>query len=273
MSETKLDSVIVQGRKLAWREAGSGPAVVMLHGIGSNSAAWAEQLSSLAHSHRMIALDAPGYGGSDGLSTEAPWARDYGAALELLLNELGVTRAHLVGISLGALIAAAFAARCPSAVASLVLSNVAVGHAARSPSERKKLLEARISDIETLGAAGLADKRSPRLMGPDASEAARTKVRNLMAQLRPDGYAQAARMLSQEDIFEHLRGWKGPTLVVASTEDAVTPLESVRPVAEACPGARFEEIAGVGHQPQIEAPQRFNAVVEAFLQSVQELAA
>ena len=273
MNEITLKTETVVGRKVAWREAGAGTPVVFLHGIGSGSAAWTEQLAGMLSGRRVIAWDAPGYGGSDDLSIEAPSAADYADVLAQLLAHLEMPEAHLVGISLGALMAAAFAARRPTMVTSLVLSNVATGHAHRDPAERKARLDARLDDMATLGAEGLANKRSPKLMGPNASDEACSKVQDLMSRLRPGGYAQAARMLSQEDIFAHLKTWAGPTLVIASTDDVVTPLDSVRTVAEARPGCRFEVIDGAGHQPQIEAPQRFNAIVEAFLRSVQELAA
>lgn len=273
MNEITLKTETVAGRKLAWREAGAGMPVVFLHGIGSGSGAWTDQMAAMASGHRVIAWDAPGYGGSDDLPIESPSAVDYADAFNQLLAHLNVSKAHLVGISLGALMAAAFAARWPGMVTSLVLSNVATGHAHRDPAERKVLLDARIDDMATLGPEGVAKKRSPKLMGPNASDEACERVRRLMSELRPGGYAQAARMLSREDIFAHLKKWTGPTLVIAATDDAVTPLASVRTVADACQGSRLEVIDGAGHQPQIEMPHRFNSIVGSFLQSVQELAA
>jgi 3-oxoadipate enol-lactonase len=78
---------------------------------------------------------------------------------------------------------------------------------------------------------------------------------------------QAARMLSLGDIFAELAGCRAPALVVCGAEDQVTPPEGNRKIAAAI-NARFELIEGVGHLPYIEAPERFNALVGAFLSQV-----
>ena len=79
-------SVSVGGRALAYREAGQGPALVLLHGIGSGSASWLFQLEELAAGYRVIAWDAPGYGDSDAFAIDAPRPEDYARALAVLLG-------------------------------------------------------------------------------------------------------------------------------------------------------------------------------------------
>jgi pimeloyl-ACP methyl ester carboxylesterase len=265
MAAFPLKTVEADGLKLAYRENGAGPALVFLHGIGSSSESWEPQLAHFGRAHRAIAWDAPGYGGSGDLEPAAPIAADYAAALAGLLDALAIGRATLVGNSLGALMAAALFRRAPERVAALVLSDVAVGHARLGEDERNDKLVRRLDDVAALGPAGLAEKRAGNLLGPDAGPGVRSAVVRVMSQIRPKGYGQAARMLSTGDAFAELADCRVPTLVVCGGEDRVTPPEINRKVAAAVPGARFALIAGAGHLPNLEAPEKFNALVGDFL--------
>jgi len=260
--------------KIGYRESGAGPAIVFLHGIGSSSEGWDAQLADFGKTHRAVAWDAPGYGGSGDLDPLAPSASDYADALAGLLDALGIERATLVGNSLGALMAASFARRYPKRVTALVLSDAAAGHGKLDEEERNEKLMQRLDDVAELGPAGMAEKRVGKLLGSKAATGARNAALRVMSRIRPRGYAQAARMLSSGDIFAELAGCRAPALVVCGAEDQVTPPESNRKIAAAfggaaiggaAIGARFELIEGIGHLPYIEAPERFNALVAAFL--------
>jgi pimeloyl-ACP methyl ester carboxylesterase len=252
------------GLEIGYREAGNGAAIVFLHGIGSSSEGWATQLAHFGKTHRAIAWDAPGYGGSGDLDPLAPTASDYAEALAGLLDALGIARATLVGNSLGALMAAAFVRRHPARVAALVLSDAAAGHGRLSEEDRNEKLMQRLDDVAELGPAGMAEKRVGNLLGSKAAPGARNASLRVMSKIRPKGYGQAARMLSLGDIFAELAGCRAPALVVCGAEDRVTPPEGNRKIASAL-GASFELIDGIGHLPYLEAPDRFNALVEAFL--------
>jgi pimeloyl-ACP methyl ester carboxylesterase len=270
MSNFPLKTVTTAaGLKLGYRESGAGAAIVFLHGIGSSSEGWEAQLAHFGKTKRAIAWDAPGYGGSGDLDPLAPSASDYADALAGLLDALGVARATLVGNSLGALMSAAFVRRYPARVAALVLSDAAAGHGKLGEEDRNEKLMQRLDDVAELGPAGMAEKRVGKLLGSKAAPGARNASFKVMSKIRPKGYAQAARMLSLGDIFAELAGCRAPALVVCGAEDAVTPPEGNRKIAAAIGGAaigaRFELIDGIGHLPYIEAPERFNALVGAFL--------
>jgi pimeloyl-ACP methyl ester carboxylesterase len=252
------------GLKIGYRESGSGAAIVFLHGIGSSCEGWVAQLAHFGKTHRAIAWDAPGYGGSGDLDPLAPAASDYAEALSGLLDALGVQRATLVGNSLGALMAAAFVKRYPARVAALVLSDAAAGYGKLSEEDRNERLMQRLDDVAELGPAGMAEKRVGKLLGSKAVPGARSAALKVMSKIRPKGYGQAARMLSLGDIFAELTGCRAPVLVVCGAEDQITPPDGNRKIAAAL-GACFELIEGVGHLPYIEAPERFNALVGAFL--------
>src|SRR5258708_31254094 len=96
----------VADRRVAYREAGAGPALLLLHGVGSGSGSWLAQFAGLAADRRVIAWDAPGYGESDVLPDAAPCAADYAVAALALADALGLDRFVLLGHSLGAIMAA-----------------------------------------------------------------------------------------------------------------------------------------------------------------------
>ena len=145
--------------RFSYRSAGSGPDLVLLHGIGSGSASWVHQLASFQGSHRVTAWDAPGYGSSDALDRAEPAAADYAGALGLFLEALGIDRAILVGHSLGALMAGAFAAARAEELGGLVFAAPAQGHA-RAPAEvRERVLAERLSSMARSGPEGLAESQ------------------------------------------------------------------------------------------------------------------
>src|SRR5262249_6777100 len=112
---------------IAYRETGSGRALVLLHGIGSQSASWLNQLETL-QGYRLIAWDAPGYGGSEFLKNEKPKASDYAEALHAFLDRLLLKDVMIVGNSLGCLMAGAYAAAHPERVRSMILLDPAGGN-------------------------------------------------------------------------------------------------------------------------------------------------
>lgn len=265
MALPPLETVERHGRRIAFRAAGAGPPVLLLHGIGSGSASWAAQLDALAGQYRAIAWDAPGYGGSDPLPGAAPPSGAYGDAVGDLLDGLGLERVHLVGHSLGGLIAAAFCARHPARISSVTLSDAAAGYL-ESPDEiRVGRLEARIRAMAELGPAEVAKRRAREVLSPGAPDEVYEKVRAVQSRLRPEGYAQAARMLHGSDIFADAAAIRAPALVMYGSEDKVTPESLGREIAAAIAGARYVTLPGLGHASYVEGPEAFNAALTGFL--------
>ena len=253
----------------SYLEAGRGPPLVLLHGIGSGAASFRCQLEILSARFRVVAWDAPGYGGSTRFATAPPDASLYAAALDSWLGALGIDRCHLVGQSLGTLIAARFAAEQPERVLSLTLVGIAKGHARLPPSERQRLLAQRLDDLNRLGPQGMAAKRGPRLLGPEATVAMRRTVVEIMARIRPAGYAQAAHMLSTGDITADLAvlptGLRVQILV--GETDVITPPAINLEIAAALPAASVRVIAGAGHALYLEKPAEFNQLIADFAAS------
>ena len=255
------------GERISYRERGDGPPLVLLHGIGSLSDSWTAQVEAFSADFRVIAWDAPGYGDSTRLRPAAPATADYADRLVRMIDKLAVDRCHLVGHSLGGLMAAAFVRLAPERLLSLTLADCAAGHGMLDPTVRDHKLQHRLRDVHCLGLRGMAAQRAPRLVSEKAPRAVIARIEAVMHMLHPDGYEQAARMLAEANAFVDLAAADLPqrVLVLCGSEDRITSPDSNRRIAETIEGARFELIEGAGHLSYIEQSVAFNAALRRFL--------
>jgi len=249
---------------LAYREAGTGVALVLLHGIGSGAASWEAQFDELADRYRVIAWDAPGYGDSSPLPLPTPLAPDYAAALVQFLARLHVDELVLVGHSLGAMVAAAWAAEPTARLHALVLASPARGYASAPADVRQAKWQERIEAIERLGPQAMAAERSSKLCSPGATATVVEKVRASMARVTRQGYGQAAHMLVHDDLLSHLRRVKAPVTVLCGELDTVTPPDACAGIAQVV-GAPFVSLPGLGHACYVEGPALFNSALTLAL--------
>lgn len=245
------------GVQVSVRECGAGAdlPLVCLHGIGSGAASWLEAAALLAARTRVIAWDAPGYGESTPLPMDAPRGGDYAARLHALLDALEIQRCILVGHSLGALMAAPAArhARGVGRFAALVMISPAQGYGApRRAADAQRVRGERLRTLAELGVAGMAARRSARLVCEHASPVARAWVRWNMARLRERGYRQAVELLCGDDLLAYLPP-DMPARVLCGEHDAVTPPAGCAEVAAVC-GVALEPIADAGHACYVEQP-------------------
>lgn len=244
------------GAVVSVRECGGGPVLVCLHGIGSGAASWLDVATRLVPQARVMAWDAPGYGNSTAPESAAPKASDYAGRLHALLDVLEVERCVLVGHSLGALIAAA-AARPGSPLAArivqLVLISPARGYGAPARADQARQVRTeRLDTLARLGIAGMAERRSGRLLSDGASEGARQWVRWNMARLHAPGYRQAVELLCGDDLLAYLPPAM-PVRVWCGEHDVITTPAACQQVAQAC-GVALEPIAAAGHACYVEQP-------------------
>jgi pimeloyl-ACP methyl ester carboxylesterase len=265
MIEERIAAFALRRSKgISYREAGAGPALVLLHGIGSSSAGWLRQLETLK-GYRLIAWDAPGYGESEFLAPAEPRAADYAQALHEFLERLLVKDVVLVANSLGCLMAAAYAAARPERVRrSMILLGPAGGYGAMAAEKRDALLAERTRQLDELGPEGLAEKRAPTVVAstspPDALELVRWTHRHL----RPQGYKQALHCLAHGRLADDARRFHKKVLVACGTEDGVTPEDGCKAIAAAFPRAEYRSLARLGHVPHMEAPERINELIAGF---------
>ncbi|HEY1148791.1 MAG TPA: alpha/beta hydrolase [Pseudoduganella sp.] len=248
------DGAAISYREIAPAADAALPVVVLLHGIGSGAASWLPCALDMARQARVIAWNAPGYGKSDRLPDARPSAAAYAARLRQLVDALGIKRFTLVGHSLGAMIATAFAGASGNAalIERLVLMSPARGYGIAGRLEQgEKVSRERLSTLGELGVHGLATQRSARLLSDAADTLQRDWVRWNMAQLNAAGYTQAVHLLCGDAIENYTPA--APGAVWCGSADRVTTPEDSRAVAERF-GLPFALIDNAGHACYVEQP-------------------
>ena len=240
----------------------AAPPIVLLHGIGSCAASWREMLTRLSAERRVLAWDAPGYAASVPLPMDEPRAADYAHAAAAWLTAAEVAGPIVIGHSLGALMAAALAAR--GGITALVLVSPAQGYANATPTVRATKFNQRVDALRSLGRERLAAERSARLCAPGAAPEAVAQVHANMLAITERGYSQAAWMLANDDIASHLAAVRCPVAVLCGEHDVITPPAGAKALAERV-GAPFHELPAAGHACYVEAPQAFEATLRAAL--------
>ena len=255
---------------ISYRESGNSnnKVILLLHGIGSGSGSWVGQLDELSTNFHVIAWDAPGYGGSVELLNETPSAADYAAVLIHFLSSLEIEPYIIIGHSLGALMAGAYAAQNATIGLALILANPANGYGNANKSEREQKLFARLERMEALGPKGLAETRSSVLLSRKATNEAHDLVRWNMSMLSVSGHSKAAHMLASGNLIGDAEKYAGPVLVMCGSADTVTPEAVTKKIAAAYPQGQYKTLPGVGHASYVEDPSLFNSTIINFVDSL-----
>jgi pimeloyl-ACP methyl ester carboxylesterase len=257
--------VQLDGRKLAYREAGNGPAILFLHGLGGNSASWEPQFARFSATHRVVAWDMPGFGASELLATSPATTHDFSALARRFIETLGIEQAVGIGTSYGTVILADLAHAHPSCIAGMVFACGVTGMAHLPPETRARLRHTRRGEIEALGQRKFAQTRNSTYVGSGLSQAVVDRIVELAGSATPEGYLQAYGALTEADIFSSLPAIRVPVLVVSGTEDPIGLAGDCARVAGALPDAEYRCIENVGHYINLEQPDTFNRLVEDFL--------
>jgi pimeloyl-ACP methyl ester carboxylesterase len=178
-----------------------------------------------------------------------------------LLRHLGVERAHLVGLSMGGMVAQQFALDYPYAVASLVLAATSCG----TPPEFAAAAQEQLRFIETHSMPEIAAARITTAFTDGVNPLMRGHLIETVALNDRDTYARAARAVFGFSLRERVGEIAAPTLVVIGEGDRTFPMPLMEDVAQRIRGARMVRIAGAGHLCNMERPQEFNRAVLEFL--------
>lgn len=251
--------------RIACSMQGDGELLVFLHGIGGNRNNWNLQLPRFAPQYTSIAWDARGYGSSDDHPPLASFA-DFADDLAALLGHLDRGPAHVVGLSMGGMIALDLVDRYPGLVASLVLADSAAGFGPSTPEERAAFLDRRLTPL--LSGASMADIAPSLievLLTRDATPNAVEMVRDSLLRLRPEPYMNALRAFTTTDFTRSVARITQPCLVIAGEQDLVLPLARSEALAASIRGSRLAVIPACGHLSNIECPDAFNEHLAQFL--------
>ncbi len=259
------------GVELAYTIQGQAAETLLcIQGLGARAADWGAELpAALAAHFRVVTFDNRGTGGSS-KPREAWSLEDMAADALAVLDAVGAERAHVLGVSMGGMIAQLFALDHAERVERLVLLSTSFGgpSAVRPGPEMSRVLmpprdtppeQIMRNALELISAPGWAESH------PDAVE---ELVRLSVEQPTPK-YAFSAQLqaLLSSDRSERVRHIEQPTLVVHGDADRLIPVENAHLLAERIPAARLEILEGVGHMAMWEAPQKLSEVVLDFLAS------
>jgi pimeloyl-ACP methyl ester carboxylesterase len=259
-----MDSVGVDGLLVSFERAGSGPAVVLLHGyVGDGPATWRDQLDGLAGEFTVVAWDAPGAG----RSTDPPESfgmAGYADCLAGFVAALGLDRPHLVGLSFGGALALAAAARHPGVVGSVVVVSGYAGWAGSLPPDVAEQRLAQALALSQLPASDLVDTLLPTMFATAPSADAVDRFAASVEAFHPVGFRAMARA-SAEDLRADLPRIDVPTLLVYGDQDVRAPMPVAEHLHAAVSGSTLTVLPGLGHVCNLEAPQRFNETLRAWL--------
>ena len=250
--------------RLAYDVEGVGDPLLLVQGLGYGRNGWGPAPAQLARRYRVVRFDNRGFGESEitpGPYTTAQLARDAAA----VLNAVGVESAHVVGISLGGMVAQELVLAFPERVRKLVLCATTPGgpRAVPMPEETVALMRSQphLDPTEALRLFVL------NALSPDPPAELVEEIVAYRAANPPDpaGWRAQALAGAAHDAFGRLAHVRVPTLVVHGTADKVVDARNAPLLAEAIPGARLELFEGVGHLLTWERPDEFTALVEEFL--------
>lgn len=282
VAEPSLQFRTIHGHRRAFRIAGSGPAILMIHGVGDSSATWSTVHAKLAKRFTVIAPDLLGHGDSDKPRADYSLAA-FANGMRDLLSALDIDRVTVIGHSLGGGVAAQFAYQYPHFIERVVL--VASGGVSTGVSPALRLAAL------PMGAEALAALRIPgamsalRLFGRAAQTVIGSTqigrdlpdLLDLVERLRDpaalsafshtlrgvvDSHGQYITMLDRSYLMESV-----PKQLIWGADDPIIPASHARIAHEAMPGSQLEMFEDAGHMPHHDHPDRFVETVERFIDS------
>lgn len=267
--------VDVQGARIRYRAEGSGPIVVLIHGIGASLEIWDWTFPALRDRFTAVAFDYPGFGASDPL----PWAyspEGAAATVTAFLDAMGIRAAFIIGSSLGGAIATMTAGLAPERVEGLML--VAPGGFGRGLNLLMRLQTSPWLGDGLVALAGRFPRLALREVFADRrripDELVEVTRRNARRPVANQSYLKALRRAAtllgiRPEMVAAVRSAArriiAPTLIVWGDRDRIIPPDQATVAAHSIRGSRLHMMTGLGHIPFVEAPEVFNTAAMAFL--------
>jgi 2-succinyl-6-hydroxy-2,4-cyclohexadiene-1-carboxylate synthase len=257
--------------------AGEGPALLLLHGFTGSTATWRSFLPSWSRRFRVIAVDCLGHGQSDAPLDPARYATEHAVSdLTVLLDQLGVDQAHVLGYSMGGRLALSFAMMRPERLRSLILESSSPGlRTEEERSERMRSDEALAARIERDGVEKFVDywENIPLFQSMRRlPESVRAALRRQRLANSAHGLAGSLRGMgtgAQPSWWERLSELAMPVqLIVGELDEKFTAIG--RRMGELIPDCRLVEVQGAGHAVHVERADFFDTIVMGFLTSIDQ---
>ena len=258
----------MQGQ-IAYRETGTGQTLFFLHGMNGNSKSWEYLFYSLSSSFRVIAWDAPSFGGSDVFGDNI---EEYKNAAKALIETLKLKKIILIGHSMGGLIASQLAYDNDVSVSGLILSSTHLGFGCKKGeplmeryANRLKTFSTKLSDID------YAMERAKRNTPEGTSESVIKFLANVALDIRKESIRDGGRMSQEADNTNICKDLKVPVLILSGGKDTVISTEMHASLIAALPRAHKVVFPKAGHASFAEYPDQFNYQVTEFAKKVWNL--
>jgi pimeloyl-ACP methyl ester carboxylesterase len=251
-------------QKTTYLEQGTGPPLIFLHGIGVTAVGWRYQLDEFSADYQTIALDLPGYGGSEPLPQVtfpnlARWLHEFLTAQQL-------EQPILVGNSYGGMIVQEYQALYPGQTRAAVLTGTSPAFGRKEGDWQQKFIRARLAPLdEGKTLADLAPQIVRGLVGSEAIAEGIALAQESMATVSNETFRAAVRCLVEFDRRENLGQIDIPCLLLVGAEDTNAPPAVMEKMAAKIAGASFRCLPRLGHLAHLEDPARFNAELRTFL--------
>jgi len=257
----------VNDLQIAYTDAGIGRPIVLIHGYPFNRSLWNEQVEALSSTCRVIAPDLRGFGESD--AAETATMNEMAQDVAMLLNQLGIVRATIAGLSMGGYVALAFYKQLPSRAKALILADT---RAQADSEEAKQTRAQQAKKALDEGMAGIADSMLPKLLTPETvskhPEIVK-RVRDMMLKTKPEGAAAALHGMAQrDDQTDLLPKIAVPSLILVGAEDAITPVADSEKMHQSIAGSRLVVLENAGHVSNLERTEPFNEALLAFMKEL-----
>jgi 3-oxoadipate enol-lactonase len=241
----------------------SAPVVTLSHSLAADLAMWDPQMKALTATYRVLRYDTRGHGGTDapaGAYTLDQLAED----ARTLLQALGITKTHWIGLSMGGMIGQTLALGSPGLFLSLALCDTS----SRVPAEARPVWQERIETAQTQGMEPLVEPTIGRWFTAPFREQRKDVVDPVRTRIRttnPRGYAGCCHAISTLDLTDRLSAIKLPTVVIVGEEDQGTPVAASQAIQARIAGSQLEIIKSAAHLSNLEQPEAFTRIITAFL--------
>lgn len=241
---------------------GEGPWLTMSHSLACNLSMWDEQAKLLSRRFKVLRYDTRGHGKSD--APEAPYNLEQLADdAKALFDELGITRTHWVGLSMGGMIGQVFALKYPRMFSSMVLADTT----SRYPADAVQIWDERVRTARAEGMSAMVEGTLGRWFTEPYRTAEKGVIEHIAAGIREtpvEGYAGCCAAISKMDALERLKEIDCPTLVIVGEQDQGTTPAAARLIQENIKGAELVIIPSAAHLSNVEQAQAFNDALTSF---------
>ncbi len=248
-----------------FEEVGQGEPLLLLHGLGSSCEDWELQIGPFSDHFRVIAVDMRGHGRS--AKPPGPYSIPlFADDIKAILAGLQIPAAHVLGISLGGMVAFQLAVSAPEVVQSLIVVNSVPSMRVKTFADRWQLWR-RAAIVELFGMRRMGEYLAPRLFPKPEQVQLRQEIIARWEKNDKRAYQAAMRSFVGWDVMTELSDIACPTLIITADKD-YWPVADKEAYTAVIPNARLQVISDSHHATPIDQPEIFNTVVLDFLASI-----